>query len=320
MADALNWSNIALVFPGQGSQQVGMGADLAASSPIAAETFAEADRVLGEPLSQLCFNGPAESLDETLNTQPALFVMGVAVWRTLESQFGARGTIQPIASAGHSVGELTALAAAGALAFADGVRLVRARAEAMRSAGLANPGGMAALLGPSITEAHAICADASVETGRPVVVANDNCPGQVVISGDRTALDRALALASERGVKRAIPLAVSIAAHSPLMTHAADQFRAALDRTPFAEPRFPVLSNADGQPMTTPDHIRTALAKQLTSPVYWTACVQALQARGAGTFLELGSKDVLTGLLKRIDRSATGIALNSLAAITNFVR
>jgi len=201
---APDWSTVAVVFPGQSSQQVGMGADLCRIYPEAAALFAEADQVLSEPFSKLCFEGPAEALDDTLNTQPALFVMGMAVWRVLTARFHI---IQPIGGAGHSVGELTALAAADAMSFADGLRLVRERAKAMRAASLTNPGGMAALLGPTIDEAQAICEQAQSETGKPVVVANDNCPGQVVISGDSTALDAALRLPSERGVKRAVKLA-----------------------------------------------------------------------------------------------------------------
>lgn len=311
-----DWSTIALVFPGQSSQQVGMGADLAREYPIAAAVYAEADDVLGEPFARLCFEGPAAALDETINTQPALYVIGVAIVRVLESH---GGPVKPIGAAGHSVGELTALAAAGAMSFADGLRLVRERARAMRDAGAAQPGGMAALLGPTLSEAEALCAQASAESGKPVVVANDNCPGQVVISGDIAALERALQLATERGVKRAVKLAVSIPAHSPLMTSAAERFRTALAATPFTEPRYPVISNATTQSLREPDEIRAALGGQLTSPVHWTECVRTLRNLGAETFLEIGPKDVLTGLLKRIDRAATGIALNSAAAITAFI-
>src|SRR5579864_7870517 len=271
---ARDWSTIALVFPGQGAQQVGMGADLARNYPAAAAVFAETDQVLGEAFARLCFEGPAEALDETINTQPALYVMGVALWRALESQVGP---VKPIGAAGHSVGELTALAVAGAMPFADGLRLVRERARAMRDAGAAHPGGMAALLGPTLSDAEALCAQASAESGKPVVVANDNCPGQVVISGDMAALDRALQLATERGIKRAIKLAVSIPAHSPLMTSAAERFRAALAATPFTEPRYPVISNGTIQSLHEPDEIRAALSGQLTSPVHWTDCVRTLR-------------------------------------------
>ena len=310
------WSTIALTFPGQGSQQVGMGADLARAYPAAAALFAEADQVLGESFTTICFDGPAEALDDTRNTQPALYVVGVAVFRALEANFGA---VLPVAAAGHSVGELTALAAAGAMSFGDGLRLVRERALAMHAAGMAQPGAMAALLGPSVAEAEAICADASAQTGQPVVVANDNCPGQVVISGNVAALDRALQIASERGVKKAIKLAVSIAAHSPLMAQAAERFQVALNTTPFSPPRFPVISNATMQPLTTADAIRGALGKQLTSPVHWTDSVRTLRTMGATTFLELGSKEVLTGLLKRIDRATTGFPLNSADTVQAFI-
>ncbi len=307
-----DWSKTALIFPGQGSQIVGMGADLARVYPAAATVFAEADRVLGFALSGLCFEGPAESLDETLNTQPALFVTGIATLRALESIVGA---VQPVGVAGHSVGEITALAAAGALSFEDGLRLVRERARLMREAGITHPGGMAALLGPTVEEARAICAEASALIGHPVVLANDNCPGQVVISGDIAALDRALEIAKTRGVKRAVKLAVSIAAHSPLMAAATASFRATLAATPFTAPRFPVIDNASAGLLTTPDAIRAALGGQLTAPVRWTDSIRLLRGQGAATFLELGPKDVLTGLLKRIDREAAGVALNSAEAI-----
>jgi len=308
----LDWSTIALVFPGQSSQEVGMGADLARAYPEAAAVFAEADHVLGIPFSQICFEGPADVLDATLNTQPAIFVVGIATLRILESRFGA---LQPIGAAGHSVGELTALVAAGALSFADGLRLVRERARLMSEAGAKQLGAMAALLGPSLDETRVICEQASAETSQSVVIANDNCPGQVVISGDAGALERALQSAKERGVKRAIKLPVSVAAHSPLMASAADGFRHILMATPFASPRFPVIDNANVQPIDTADAIRAALAAQLTGPVRWTESIKALQVRGATTFLEIGSKDVLTGLLKRIDRGATGIALNNAEAV-----
>ena len=314
-----DWSAIAVTFPGQGSQQVGMGADLARAYPAAATLFSQADQILGESFASLCFDGPAEALDDTRNTQPALYVMGVAVYRALESHANDQGKLLPLAAAGHSVGELTALTAAGALDFADGLRLVRERALAMYEAGQQQPGAMAALLGPTVAEADAICADASAESGQPVVVANDNCPGQVVISGNSAALERALALASERGVKRSIRLAVSIAAHSPLMAEAAERFQRALARTTFEPPRFPVISNATMQPLITPDDIRAALGRQLTSSVHWTDSVRALRTMGAATFLELGPKDVLTGLLKRIDRAAVGIPLNSADAVQAFL-
>ncbi len=307
-----DFSKIAFVFPGQGSQGVGMGADLAARYPEAAAIFAEANRILPD-FSKLLFEGPADQLDDTLNTQPALYIAGVATLRALEARLGV--PCIPLGAAGHSLGELTALTSAGALPFEAGVRIVRERARLMKKAGTASPGAMAALLGPTVDEAESIVAQARTGTGQPVVVANDNCPGQVVISGAVEAVDRALALAKERGVKRAVRLAVSIAAHSPLMAGIVDEFRAALDATPFEPPRFPVISNATAQPFESVEGIRAGLARQLTSPVHWTDSVRKLRAMGAEVFLEFGPKDVLTGLLKRIDREATGAALNSADAV-----
>ncbi len=309
---SMDWSKIALIFPGQGSQVVGMGADLVARFPEAAAVFEEADRVFGVPFMRLCFDGPAATLDDTLNTQPAVYVIGVATLRALEARLGA---VVPAGVAGHSVGELTALTAAGALSLSDGLRLVRERARLMSVAGAAHPGAMAALIGPTVAEAQSICAQASAESGEPVVVANENCPGQVVISGDGTALDRALEIAKERGVKRALRLAVSVAAHSPLMQSAADAFRDTLAATPFSSARFPVIDNASVHALRDPSEIQAALGAQITAPVHWTESIQALRALGAETFLELGPKDVLTGLLKRIDRDAVGVPINSAAAL-----
>lgn len=308
----IDWSTTALIFPGQGSQQVGMGADLARQYPVAAKTLEQADQILGFALSKLCFEGPTETLDETINTQPALYVAGIATLRVLEE---THGPVTPLAVAGHSLGELTALTAAGALPFEAGVKLVRERGRLMKEAGEKNPGAMAALLGVEIADIREICDQASKQVGKPVVVANDNCPGQVVISGDEQALDAALAIAKERGVKRAVKLAVSVPAHSPLMAHSAAAFREALDQTPFDAPRVPVIGNVNAAPLRTREEIQSELHAQLTSSVRWTESVQALQALGVKTFLELGPKDVLTGLLKRIDRAASGVAINSAEAI-----
>ncbi len=312
----IDWSKTALVFPGQGSQEVGMGADLADKYPAAAQVFEEADNILGIPLSKLCFEGPIEQLDETINTQPALYVAGVATFRVLEALLGP---ITPAAVAGHSLGELTALTAAGALPFDSGLKLVRERGRLMKEAGQKNPGAMAALLGLEIADTRSICEKASAEVGRPVVVANDNCPGQVVISGDEGALDRAMTLARERGVKRAVKLAVSIAAHSPLMAQAQEAFRKALETTPFSAPRVTVIANITARPLRSREDIREELSAQLTGSVLWTASVQAMRGLGVERFLELGPKDVLTGMLRRIDRAATGTPINSAEAVAALV-
>jgi [acyl-carrier-protein] S-malonyltransferase len=308
----IDWATAAWLFPGQGSQLVGMGADLAARYPAAARIYEQADRILGFEFSKLCFEGPAAALDETINTQPALYVTGIATLAALEE---LHGQINPLAAAGHSLGEFTALTAVGALPFDAGLRLVRERGRLMKEAGEKSPGAMAALLGASIEDVHALCDQASAEVGRPVVLANDNCPGQVVISGDGQALDRALALAKERGIKKAVKLAVSVAAHSPLMAHSAEAFRAALAMTPFETPIVPIIGNVSAAPLRTRNDILSELDTQLTSSVRWTESIQALRAMGVQTFVELGPKEVLTGLLKRIDREATGIALNSAEAV-----
>ena len=313
----IDWSVTALVFPGQGSQQVGMGADLAAKYPVASEVFAEADRILGLPFTKLMAEGPAEALDDTINTQPALYIHGVALLRAREAALGE--PVHPVAVAGHSLGEFTALTAAGALPFADGVRVVRRRAELMQEAGEKRKGAMAALLGLEIADGRAICQEASDRTGRPVVVANDNCPGQIVISGDDAALDAALGLARERGARRAVKLAVSVAAHSPLMASATDPFREALSAAGFTAPRVPVIANLSAAPLNNREDILAELGAQLTGSVRWTESVQAMRTRGATTFIELGSKDVLTGLLRRIDRSATGIAAGTADAVVALV-
>lgn len=309
----MNWSTTAFVFPGQGSQQVGMAADLASSSAAAAKVFAHADRILGMEFTEIMREGPSDVLDDTYNTQPALYIAGVATLRALEER--AEDPFQPLAVAGHSLGEFTALTAAGALSFEAGLRLVRERGRLMREAGEQHPGAMAALLGLEVADARAVCAEASTQAGKPVVVANDNCPGQIVISGDETALDLALPLAKARGAKRAVKLAVSVAAHSPLMAQAADSFAKALAETAFDAPRVPVIANLSAAPIQSAAEIRSELSAQLTGAVRWTETIRALRVMGATHFLEIGPKDVLTGLLKRIDKDAVGIPLNSSAAV-----
>lgn len=308
----IDWATTAWVFPGQGSQQVGMGADLAREYPTVAALFEEADRILGFPFAKLCFEGPTDTLDETINTQPALYLIGIATLHALEAKFGA---VRPLAVAGHSLGEFTALTAAGALPFEAGLKLVRERGRLMKEAGEISPGAMAAVIGLDMDVVRALCEQASGEVRRPVVAANDNSPGQVVISGDGAALERAMALAKEKGAKMTRKLAVSVAAHSPLMAHSAEAFRQALNDTPFETPRFPIVGNVNAAPLRTVEDIRAELGAQLTSSVRWTESVQALRNMGVATFLEIGPKDVLVGLLKRIDRAATGIAVNSAEAL-----
>lgn len=313
----ISWQATALIFPGQGSQEVGMGADLTVAFPGARAVFAQADEVLGFSLSDLCFDGPAETLNDTLNTQPALFVMGVALTRVLSEALG--DAFQPACAAGHSLGELTALTAAGAMTFADGLRLVRERGRLMHEASQRAPGAMAAVLGLDAEVLAALCAEASAQTGRPLVIANDNCPGQIVISGDKPALELALPRIEGAGAKRVVPLAVSVASHSPLMESITADFARALAITPFSAPRLPVIGNVHAAPLESAEAIRAELGAQLTSTVRWAESVQAMRARGIEVFVELGPKDVLSGLVKRIDRAAQRHTLNSAEAVQAFL-
>jgi [acyl-carrier-protein] S-malonyltransferase len=225
------------------------------------------------------------------------------------------GEFQPACAAGHSLGELTALTAAGAMELEDGLLLVRERGRLMKAAGEESPGGMAALLGLDAPALAEVCAEAAGWTGGVVQIANDNCPGQVVISGDNAALNQAMELARARGARRAVRLAVSIAAHSPLMQGVAERFRQAVDAVPFIAPGVPVVGNVLARPLADANALRAELPAQLTSPVRWRESVQAMLALGATTFLEFGPKDVLTGLLKRIDAGAVGIAIGAPDAL-----
>jgi [acyl-carrier-protein] S-malonyltransferase len=293
-----------------------MGRDLAAAYPAAREVFAQADEILGFALSDLCFNGPQETLDDTINTQPALFVCGIAALRALQSQ---RPEMTPAFAAGHSLGEFTALAAVGAIDFEAGLRLVRERGRLMKLAGDQRPGGMAALLGVEPDQVVAWCNQATEQTRQPVVLANDNCPGQIVISGDNGALDAAVELARAGGAKRAVKLTVSIAAHSPLMQPAAHAFQRAVAAVEIRPPAVPVIGNVGAQPLIDPDAIRHELAAQIISPVRWADSIRTLIGAGVRQFIELGPGDVLTGLLRRTAPIPAGIALNSAEAVRRFV-
>lgn len=302
-------SNIAFLFPGQGSQSLGMGQGLVADYPLARDIFQEADQILDIDLSRVAWQGPQEALDDTLNTQPALMVHSYAALKVLEDQYPH---IQPAAVAGHSMGELSALIAAGSLDFKDGLLLVRKRGELMKDAGENSPGGMAAILGLTIDALEGICESASTD-GEIVQIANDNCPGQVVISGADQALERAMSAAKKAGAKRVVRLAVSIAAHSPLMVHAQDQFSIAVSSAQIRDPLVPIIGNVSAEPLVTAGEIRSDLMSQLNSRVRWTESIQYLLSQDINTFIEIGNNAVLTGLLKRIDRSAQGISINEPA-------
>jgi [acyl-carrier-protein] S-malonyltransferase len=276
-----------------------MGQQLYENYPEAREVFAQADDTLGLLLSELCFRGPAEALDDTVNTQPAILTTSVAVLRVLERQ----GPEDPTVVAGHSMGEFSALVACGALSFQEGLELVRERGRLMKQSGDQSPGGMAAVLGLDRERLEEACAIARERTDGYVGIANDNCPGQIVISGATTALGEAMEIAQGFGAKRVVRLAVSIAAHSPLMDEAAAAFRQRLDAALIREPDVPIVANATARPLTVPAAIRQALGKQLTSPVRWTESVRWIVAQGVECFVEVGPKNVLTGLVRRIDRS-----------------
>jgi [acyl-carrier-protein] S-malonyltransferase len=287
---------IGLLFPGQGSQFVGMGRDLADAYPEARDTFAEADDTLGFALSRLCWEGPEDELTSTVNAQPAILVHSVAVWRVLQRRRPAVAL-----AAGHSLGEFSAYVAADAIDFADAVRTVRRRGELMLQSGQARPGTMAALLGLDDAAAEAICSEASDGT-HVVVPANFNAAGQIVISGDVPAVERAGELAKAAGARRVIPLNVSGAFHSPLMQVAEAGLRDTLAGVNLRDPGFPVVSNVTADPIAESTRARELLVEQLTSPVRWVASMQTMVAEGLGGYLELGPGNVLAGLLKRISR------------------
>ena len=291
--------NTAFVFPGQGSQEVGMGKALVESYPVARKLFEQADEILGFSLSHLCFEGPSDELNDTINTQPALFVTSIA---TLEELRAEGYEVQPKFVAGHSMGEYSAYVAAGALSFADGVRLVRERGRLMKKAGEMSPGSMAAIIKLSDEIVADICQQVS-ESGVGILqVANYNSPGQVVISGENAAVDKGIELAQAAKAKRAVKLPVSIAAHSELMRVVADEFRQAVDSMPLNLPEIPVVANITAKPLESLEAIREEMEGQLTSSVRWTDSIQYMIDHGVTDFVEIGSKDVLTGLIRRISK------------------
>ena len=280
-----------------------MGHDFYERSPEARAVFDQADTQLGFALSALCFSGPEDALTDTINQQPALFVTSIAIWQTMLAQ----GWAPPAFVAGHSLGEFSALVAAGSISFADGLKLVRRRGELMKLAGEREPGAMAAILALETAVVHQLCAQASEETSQVVQLANDNCPGQIVISGDKEALVRAMTLAKEAGARKVVQLPITIAAHSPLMASVAAEFAQAVDETPMHPPQVPVIGNVTAQPLLTAKAIRAEAKAQLISPVAWTDSVNYMVAQDVDTFVEVGAGDVLLGLVKRINRQTQRI-------------
>jgi [acyl-carrier-protein] S-malonyltransferase len=300
----------AFVFPGQGSQAVGMGKALAEGSAAARDVFAEVDAALGQKLSELMFAGDIEALTLTENAQPALMAASVAAARTLQERSGRPPAEFAGFVAGHSLGEYSALAAAGAISVADAARLLRLRGRSMQKAVPVGVGAMAALLGLDLDQARDVAARASAD-GEVCAAANDNAPGQVVVSGHKAAVERAIALAAELGAKRSILLPVSAPFHCPLMAPAAEAMRAALAEVEVKAPAVPVVANVTAAPVTAPDEIRRLLVEQVTGTVRWRESVLYMKSAGVQELVELGSGKVLAGLAKRIDRDLVAVSLQT---------
>jgi [acyl-carrier-protein] S-malonyltransferase len=304
----------AFVFPGQGSQAVGMGQALVATSPAAAAVFAAADAALDEPISRLAWEGPAEDLDRTENAQPALLAASIAYLAAVRERWQALGIGEPEVAfaAGHSMGQYSAFVAAGVISLNDGIRLVRERGRLMQASGAGRDGAMAAILGLDDAQVPALVERASVHG--TFGIANRNAPGQVVVSGERAAIEAAAEIARELGARKAIVLPVSVAAHSPLMAEAADGMREVLADVEFRDPTIPLLANADAREITTADGARAELVQHLTAGVDWVAAVERMTAAGVDTFVEVGPGRVLTGLIKRIAPEAAAIPLDDTSS------
>ncbi|MBF7992999.1 ACP S-malonyltransferase [Rahnella laticis] len=303
-------TKIAVVFPGQGSQTLGMLADLATAHPIVEETFAEASSALGYDLWQLVQQGPAEELNKTWQTQPALLAASVAIWRVWQQQNGT----QPVLMAGHSLGEYSALVCAGVLDFKQAISLVELRGKLMQEAVPAGTGAMYAIIGLDNDAIAKACEESA--QGQVVSPVNFNSPGQVVIAGNKEAVERAGAACKAAGAKRALPLPVSVPSHCALMKPAADKLAVALENVTFNAPQYSVVNNVDVKVETSPEAIRSALVRQLYSPVRWTESVEFMAAQGVEQLLEVGPGKVLTGLTKRIVDTLTAAAVNDTASLT----
>ncbi|QKJ86774.1 Malonyl CoA-acyl carrier protein transacylase [Paramixta manurensis] len=303
-------TKFAMVFPGQGSQTTGMLAELAAENPVVEATFREASAVLGYDLWQLTQQGPAEELNKTWQTQPALLAASVAIYRTWHQKGGPA----PVMMAGHSLGEYSALVCAGVMDFAEAIKLVELRGKLMQEAVPEGTGAMQAIIGLDDAAIQQAC-DESAQ-GQVVSPVNFNSPGQVVIAGNKEAVERAGAACKAAGAKRALPLPVSVPSHCALMKPAADKLAAALEKITFHAPAFPVVNNVDVKCETTPEAIRDALVRQLYNPVRWTGCVEFMAAQGVTSLLEVGPGKVLTGLTKRIVDTLTAAAVNDPAGLS----
>jgi [acyl-carrier-protein] S-malonyltransferase len=304
-------TSYAFVFPGQGSQYVGMARELAVSSDAAREIVEQADALLDVPLSGMMSDGPEDELNDTYNSQPAIFTASVAALRAVQEQAEAEGVVlAPMMVAGHSLGEFTALVAAGVIDFETGLSLVRARGQAMMEAGTAQPGAMAAVLGMDDAKLARLVEDAA--QGDVLTIANLNCPGQTVISGAVEPLERFMEIAKDAGAKRITRLPISIASHSALMEPAAATLNALFDELVFNEPRMPVVANSTGQPLNTAEEIREELRHHVVRGVNWTATIQTMVSSGISTFVEIGPGSVLAGLNRRIDKSTTTLSLKDL--------
>lgn len=308
----------AFVFPGQGSQEVGMGRELADAFPAARQVFEEVDDALGQNLRRIMLEGPEGDLQLTENAQPALMAMSIAVLRVLEKDGNFALGDKCAFVAGHSLGEYSALTAAGTFALADAARVLKERGRAMQQAVPVGKGAMAALLGVELDAAEEIAKAAA--QGGVCAAANDNAPGQIVISGDAEAVDRALAIAAEKGFKRAIKLPVSAPFHCALMQPAADRMAEVLGKTKLNFPAVPVIANVTAQSSSDPDEIKKLLIEQVTSRVRWRECVLAMKDKSVATIVEIGAGKVLTGLTKRIDKELMGISVSSPADVEAFLK